>query len=231
MAVEKLKSDEGFAKKNNQTQPLPTNSLHRKLWLLFEHPESSQAARIVAITSVMVIIISIVIFCLETLPQYKHYRVIISGPNETRIVEDDVPSVSNPFFIVESFCIVWFCLEFLIRMIACPSKLHFFRDLMNAIDFMAILPYFITLATVFANKEPPITVGPPFAAALSAKHAPPPITHSMPSSLPGSPFRESKQASGGASLAILRVIRSVKGCLDVIKNNSNYYYRFHSQTD
>jgi hypothetical protein len=204
-----LKSDEGFAKKTSQQQNLPTNHLHRKLWLLFEHPESSQAARVVAITSVLVIIISIVIFCLETLPQYKHYRVIVSGPNETRIVEDDVPSVSNPFFIVESFCIVWFCLEFMIRMIACPSKLDFFRDLMNAIDFMAILPYFITLATVFAQKEPPPFVGPPFAAALSAKHAPPSVSHAYPPGLAVGSLKESKQASQGASLAILRVIRYV----------------------
>jgi potassium voltage-gated channel Shaker-related subfamily A protein len=151
--LEKLKADEGYAKKEAQERPLPQNECHRKLWLLFEHPESSSGARIVAITSVMVIIGSIVIFCLETLPQYKHYKVFFTSDNNTRVLEDDVPSASNPFFIVESACIVWFTLEFIIRMIACPSKVAFVKDIMNTIDLMAIVPFFITLATMFDEKD------------------------------------------------------------------------------
>lgn len=84
--LEKLKADEGFAKKEEE-RPLPTNECHKQLWLLFEHPESSQAARLVAITSVLVIIISIVIFCLETLPQFKHYKVFLTADNSTRVLE------------------------------------------------------------------------------------------------------------------------------------------------
>ncbi|RWS03768.1 potassium voltage-gated channel protein Shaker-like isoform X3, partial [Dinothrombium tinctorium] len=151
-ALEKLKADEGFCAKEEE-KPLPQNPLHRKLWLLFEHPESSQAARVVAITSVLVIIISIVIFCLETLPQYKHYKIFTTSDKKTRVIEDDTPSTSHPFFVIESFCIVWFCLELLIRLFACPSKMEFIKDIMNTIDFMAIVPYFITLGTMFAEKE------------------------------------------------------------------------------
>uniref|UniRef100_T1KEA1 BTB domain-containing protein n=1 Tax=Tetranychus urticae TaxID=32264 RepID=T1KEA1_TETUR len=156
-ALEKLKADEGFAA-DKEDRPLPKNEIHRKLWLLFEHPESSQAARIVAITSVLVIIVSIVIFCLETLPQYKHYKIFTTLDNKTRVMEDDVPSTDNPFFIVESLCIVWFLLEFSIRLFACPSKIEFIKDIMNAIDFMAIVPFFITLGTVFAVKDDPAKV-------------------------------------------------------------------------
>lgn len=122
--IEKLKSDEGFAKKEEE-RPLPTNECHKKLWLLFEHPESSQAARIVAITSVMVIIGSIVIFCLETLPQFKHYKIMLTSTNRTKVVEDDVPTFNNPFFVVETICIVWFSVEFVLRMISCPDKIEF----------------------------------------------------------------------------------------------------------
>ena len=66
------REDEGFIKE--EEKPLPTNDLQRKVWLLFEYPESSQHARIVAIISVFVILLSIVIFCLETLPEFKHYK-------------------------------------------------------------------------------------------------------------------------------------------------------------
>lgn len=67
------REDEGFIKE--EEKPLPTNENQRKVWLLFEYPESSQAARVVAIISVFVILLSIVIFCLETLPEFKHYKV------------------------------------------------------------------------------------------------------------------------------------------------------------
>lgn len=39
------------------------------------------------------------------------------------------------------------------RFMACPNKLNFFRDVMNVIDIIAIIPYFITLATVVAEEE------------------------------------------------------------------------------
>lgn len=67
------REDEGFIKE--EERPLPDNENQKKVWLLFEYPESSQAARVVAIISVFVILLSIVIFCLETLPEFKHYKV------------------------------------------------------------------------------------------------------------------------------------------------------------
>lgn len=73
------REDEGFIKE--EERPLPDNEKQRKVWLLFEYPESSQAARVVAIISVFVILLSIVIFCLETLPEFKHYKVRIFSIN------------------------------------------------------------------------------------------------------------------------------------------------------
>jgi len=50
---------------------LPANHFQRKLWLLLEYPESSLGARILALLSVSVILLSIVVFCVETLPQFS----------------------------------------------------------------------------------------------------------------------------------------------------------------
>ncbi|XP_050041332.1 potassium voltage-gated channel protein Shaker isoform X3 [Dermacentor andersoni] len=175
----KFREDEGFIKE--EERPLPGRDLQRRVWLLFEYPESSQAARVVAIVSVVVILLSIVIFCLETLPEFKHYRMFPAGNNMTRVVEDEVPKLTEPFFLIETCCIVWFTFELFVRFCACPCKLAFFKDVMNSIDLVAIIPYFITLGTVIARERE----GPGF--------------------LP--PDKSSNQAM---SLAILRVIRLVR---------------------
>lgn len=85
----RFKDDEGFPKE--EPRPLPTNELMRKLWKLFEHPESSGGARIIAIISVMVIVVSIVIFCLETLPDFRLEK-------ERREVRDRRGGVCEPHF-------------------------------------------------------------------------------------------------------------------------------------
>lgn len=78
-----------------EEKPLPGREFQRDVWLLFEYPESSQAARVVAIISVFVILLSIVIFCLETLPEFKHYKVFNTTTNGTKIEEDEVRLVQR----------------------------------------------------------------------------------------------------------------------------------------
>ncbi|KAJ8942433.1 hypothetical protein NQ318_006236 [Aromia moschata] len=184
LATTKFREDEGFIKE--EEKPLPSHEFQRNVWLLFEYPESSQAARVVAIISVFVILLSIVIFCLETLPEFKHYKVFNTTTNGTKIEEDEVPDITDPFFLIETICIIWFTFELSVRFLACPNKLHFFRDVMNFIDIIAIIPYFITLATVVAEEEDTLN-------------------------LPRAPVSpQDKSTNQAMSLAILRVIRLVR---------------------
>lgn len=67
----RFREDEGFIKEDEK--PLPAHRMQRKIWLLFEYPESSPAARAIALFSVAVIIASIFIFCFETLPMFKTF--------------------------------------------------------------------------------------------------------------------------------------------------------------
>ncbi|KAK3556179.1 hypothetical protein QTP70_005575 [Hemibagrus guttatus] len=115
-AMEKFREDEGFIKE--EERPLPSHEFQRQVWLLFEYPESSGPARGIAIVSVLVILISIVIFCLETLPEFR----------------DD----KDPL---------------LVRFFTCPSKATFSKNIMNIIDIVAIIPYFITLGTELAERQ------------------------------------------------------------------------------
>lgn len=164
--IENLRAREGYSTKARVPQ-LPVNKFQRRLWLLFEYPESSMAARFVAVVSIFVILLSIVIFCIETLPDFKRYRIINStttaNPNSTSssstgggggradnevIEEDGAVSFGEPFFIIETICIVWFTLELLIRFISCPNHATFFRNIMNVIDLVAVVPYLVTVGTV-----------------------------------------------------------------------------------
>ena len=58
-------------------QPLPTHAGQRRVWLLFEHPESSIYAHGLALWSVGVTLLSIFVFCLETLPRFKPDKTVI----------------------------------------------------------------------------------------------------------------------------------------------------------
>ncbi|KAM6957213.1 potassium voltage-gated channel subfamily A member 7 [Aplochiton taeniatus] len=158
--VTRFKEDEGFAKEVEL--PLPANALQRRIWMLFEHPESSGGARIIAIISVMVIVVSILIFCLETLPEFRIEKELreqfLSVPhptkvNETILVPPPFTPFQDPFFVVETVCICWFSFELVMRLICAPDKTYFFKDIMNTIDFLAIIPFFVTIGTEVAKSR------------------------------------------------------------------------------
>ncbi|GAA29847.2 Potassium voltage-gated channel sub A member 3 [Clonorchis sinensis] len=190
-AIEKYRDDEGFIRED--VKVLPENKMQRKIWLLFEYPESSMAARVIAIFSVLVIILSIVIFCIETLPYFKHYQLItvdesqemplddlvpnsnrssaghrnghgevseheacnpVKDPQHCLVIRDhDIPAIEEPFFVVETVCIIWFTFDLLVRFASSPEKIAFFRNIMNFIDIVAIIPYFITLGTMVHEES------------------------------------------------------------------------------
>lgn len=147
----RFREDEGFIKEDEK--PLPTNRMQRKLWLLFEYPESSQPARLIALSSVVVILLSIVIFCVETLPFFKNFKTVGLPHNLTDFKAVDVPSTDEPFFIIETVCVIWFTFELSVRFGSCPSKLDFFKNMLNMIDLAAIIPYFVTLSTILFGQQ------------------------------------------------------------------------------
>ncbi|CAL4064841.1 unnamed protein product, partial [Meganyctiphanes norvegica] len=148
--MNKFWNDEGFVTK---IRPLPENEIQCKIWLTFDEPSSSIFARFIAIISLSAILISIIVFCMETLPEYKHYNIFNDTVhNSTIMIEDETPELGEPFFIIESACVAWFTFELIVRFISCPNKTDFFMgDTMNMIDIMAILPYFITLPNILSE--------------------------------------------------------------------------------
>jgi len=153
---------------------LPSTEWQKRLWLFCEEPDSSRSARIFAIVSVFCILVSVVNFCMETLPSFDRDICInvtrsstsarsdstlaanLSRPhvNTTSFTRDDydvleepmlTPNYGDPFFVVETICVAWFTVEFILRLVSCPSKRHFCLGIMNIFDIVAILPFFIIL--------------------------------------------------------------------------------------
>nr|XP_039266933.1 potassium voltage-gated channel subfamily A member 1-like [Styela clava] len=241
-----------------ESKGLPANSWQRKIWFLFEKPESSPAARAVAVASITAIILSVIAFCLETVPSLQNSwlqkynisegvndisipptgfitssnsdvmeriqrnikiesgrinvseyvtssnyvignmisktnipeNVIVTGssgypelnpcPRNATRVNNLCPRVphftENPFWVIETICVIWFTIELSLRFFSCPQKQRFFCDILNLIDLISIIPYFITTSNNIGVKEE----------------------------------EEPESANKGMSLAILRVVRLVR---------------------
>ncbi|XP_075915486.1 potassium voltage-gated channel subfamily A member 3-like [Petromyzon marinus] len=155
-AVVKFREDEGLIQEEEE-EPLPSDEFQRRVWLLFEYSESSVPARGIGIVSVLVILISIVVFCLETLPEFRDENrrnfLPAKDVNDTRVESTDRSPFTDPFFIMETICIIWFSFELLVRFLTCPNKPGFFKSVMNIIDIVAILPFFVTLGTEMAKRR------------------------------------------------------------------------------
>ena len=59
--------------------------------------------------------------------------------------ESEWPLVVLVIEMTDNFVVVFFTLEFLVRLAICPNKIKFIRDPMNIIDICAIVPFYLSL--------------------------------------------------------------------------------------
>ncbi|ESN94065.1 hypothetical protein HELRODRAFT_87727, partial [Helobdella robusta] len=129
------KETESFADSNEEevTRTGCYYETQRKVWDLLEKPQTSLAARVVAIVSILFVVASTIGLTINTLPtiQWKN--------------EEGHPVDNGHLLMLETICIAWFTLEFTVRLWSSPSKCKFFKGTLNIIDILAILPYYVSL--------------------------------------------------------------------------------------
>ncbi|XP_074476315.1 voltage-gated potassium channel regulatory subunit KCNG3 [Sebastes fasciatus] len=106
-----------------------------KTRMTFEEPNSSLLAQLVASVSVIFVLVSMIMLCASTLPDWDTAK--------RNIVEEHK--------IVETVCIGWFTAECMMRFLVARSKWEFLRRPLNIIDVIAITPYYITMALARAG--------------------------------------------------------------------------------
>lgn len=131
-AVQIIQLEAGIADEPEE-QPMPNNYYMRIIWNTLEYPNSSKLAKFLAIFSVLVITLSLIIFCIETLPTFKKPANAGANPYE------------KTWFQLNTFVIVWFTSEYIIRLITSPQKFKFLIGALNIIDLLSILPYYVQL--------------------------------------------------------------------------------------
>ncbi|XP_057180669.1 potassium voltage-gated channel subfamily C member 2 isoform X3 [Triplophysa rosa] len=138
LGIEDVLSANGTGSRWRKWQPV--------IWALFEDPYSSRAARFIAFASLFFILVSITTFCLET---HEAFNTIINKTDSLR--NDSLTDPGQQYEIetdpaltyVEGVCVLWFTFEFLVRVTFSPDKLEFVKSVLNIIDFVAILPFYL----------------------------------------------------------------------------------------
>lgn len=133
--VKKMKIKEGIipglnAKGSEDEEDEEPKACRAGVWDLFENPETSKAAMIYALISLIAIWLSILSACLETVPSLKS--------TSATLTED-------PWAVMELVLNLFFLVELLARLVSSPCKKTFVRSSLNLVDAIAIIPYFFSM--------------------------------------------------------------------------------------
>uniref|UniRef100_A0A3Q4GE01 A-type voltage-gated potassium channel KCND1 n=1 Tax=Neolamprologus brichardi TaxID=32507 RepID=A0A3Q4GE01_NEOBR len=133
--AERLQDDEEMDMNNDVT---PVNLTFREyLWRAFENPHTSTLALVFYYVTGFFIAISVMANVVETVP-------CGSLPNRSKEISCG-DRYALAFFCLDTACVMIFTVEYLLRLIAAPSRYKFMKSVMSVIDVVAIMPYYIGL--------------------------------------------------------------------------------------
>ncbi|KAM4532136.1 potassium voltage-gated channel subfamily V member 2 [Fundulus diaphanus] len=108
-------------------------STRRQIWNLMEKPFSSITAKLVGVASSFFVLVSLVAMTLNTVDEMQYK--MPSGQPSGRFYGEGV----------ETFCIAFFTLEYLLRLASTPDLKCFVQSVLNTVDLIAILPHYLQM--------------------------------------------------------------------------------------
>ncbi|KAE8280894.1 Potassium voltage-gated channel subfamily G member 3 [Larimichthys crocea] len=132
----RLNNDKKQSRKEEPRAPEePQSPWLERMRRTFEEPASSLAAQILASVSVLFVVISMVMLCASTLPDWM------------------TAETTDQHRIIEAVCIGWFTAECIVRFLVSRDKCEFVCRPLNVIDLLAITPYYISVTVTTLTGE------------------------------------------------------------------------------
>ncbi|XP_047467456.1 potassium voltage-gated channel subfamily S member 3-like [Mugil cephalus] len=113
----------------------------RSVWIRLENPGFSTSAKVMAVASLSLVVISIVTMCINSMPVFHQVDL------DEKVIEDPVLT----FF--ENLCVLCFSAEFILRLAVAPSARKFLCSPLNIIDLLSIMPFYVTVVCDMVNGE------------------------------------------------------------------------------
>lgn len=117
----------------------PKFTLKQKIWRTIGPAKTTRAGVLFHIIYGIFIFINVLIVTLETL-QCEKGRTC----GEVNHLE---------FFTVDTICVAVFTTELILRFYVCPKKRKFFKEFLNIIDLLSVLPYYLSLIIERLGKD------------------------------------------------------------------------------
>ncbi|XP_028973025.1 potassium voltage-gated channel subfamily D member 2 isoform X1 [Esox lucius] len=132
---ERIQDDEDS---ENQNEMVPPDMTFREtMWRAFENPHTSTMALVFYYVTGFFIAVSVMANVVETVP---------CGTLPNRVKEVSCGErYALAFFCLDTACVMIFTVEYLLRLMAAPSRWNFIKSVMSVIDVVAIMPYYIGL--------------------------------------------------------------------------------------
>lgn len=100
-------------------------NIKNTVWRLLEKPERNPRARLVTLAILLVTVLSVTTFCLETMDRFR--------------------ARAKQFYALEIFYCAFFTVDFMLRLICCPSKIRFVKSSMAWMDFLSTGQFYVTI--------------------------------------------------------------------------------------
>ncbi|XP_069544331.1 potassium voltage-gated channel subfamily S member 3-like [Brachyistius frenatus] len=116
-------------------------NVRRSIWMRLENPGFSTSAKVMAVVSLSVVIVSIVAMCVHSMPDF----------HQVGLDENEIENPALTFF--ENVCVLFFSAEFILRLAVAPSARKFLSSPLNIIDLLSVMPFYVTLVRDIMSED------------------------------------------------------------------------------